>query len=226
MNNENSLYSVSVQFNCSVMSDSVTPWTAAHQTSLSITNSSLLKLLFIESVIPSNRFILFRPLLLLPSSFPSIRVFSSESALHIRWPKYCNFSFRITPSNEYSGLLSFRVDWFDLLAGDSQESSPTPQFKSINSLVLSFLYGLTLTFIHDYWKNHAFVGKIMSLLFHMLSRLAIAFLPRCKCHLISWLQSPSAMILKHKKMKSVNVSIVSPSICHEVMEPDAMILVF
>ena len=118
------------------------------------------------------------------------------------------------------------MDWFDLLAGDSQESSPTPQFKSINSLVLSYLYGLTLTFIHDYWKNHAFVRKIISLLFNMLSRLVIAFLPRSKCHLISWLQSLSAMILEHKKMNSVSVSIVSPSVCHEVMGPDAMILVF
>ena len=134
-----------------------TPWTAARQASLSITNSwSLLKLKSVESVMPSSHLILRCPLLLLPPIFPSIRVFSNESALHIRWPKYCNFSFRITPSNEYSGLLSFRVDWFDLLAGDSQESSPTPQFKSINSLVLSFLYGLTLTFIHDYWKNHCF----------------------------------------------------------------------
>ena len=102
--------------------------------------------------------ILCRPLLLLPSIFPSIRVFSSESVLHIRWPKDWSFSFSIRPSNEYSGLISFRMDWFDLLAvqRDSQGSSPIPQFKSINSLALSFLYSPTLTSIHDYWKNHSF----------------------------------------------------------------------
>ena len=128
-----------------------TPWTATCQASLSITNSqSLLKLLSIESVIPSSYLILCHPLLL-PSVFPSIRVFSSEPVLCIRWPKYWNFSFTISPSNEYSGLISFRMDWLDLLARDSQESSPTPQFKSINSSVLSFLYGPILTSIHDYW---------------------------------------------------------------------------
>ena len=109
---------------------------------------------------------------------------------------------------------------------DSQESSPTPQFKSINSSVLSFLYSLTLTSIHDYWKNHSFVGKGMSLLFNMLSRLIIAFLSRCKHLLISWLQSPSAVILEPRKIKSLTVSIVSLAICHEVMQLDAMILVF
>ena len=111
----------------------------------------------IVSVIPSNHLIVC-PLLLLPSIFPSIRVFSSESVLHIRWPKYWSFSFGISPSNEYSGLISFRIDWFDLLGvqGTLQESSPTPQFKSINSSALSFLYGSTLTSIHDYWKNHSF----------------------------------------------------------------------
>ena len=107
----------SIQFSCSVMSDSVTPWTAARQASLSITNSqSLLKLMSIESVMPSNHLILCHPLLLPPSIFPSIRVFSSESVLCIRWPKYWNFSFNISPSNEYSGLISFRIDWFYLLA--------------------------------------------------------------------------------------------------------------
>ena len=123
----------------------VTPWTAAHQASLSITNSwSLLKLMSIESVIPSSHLILCRPLLLSPSIFPSIRVFSNESVLHIRWSKYWNFSFNISPSNEYSGLIPFRMDWLDLLAGrDSQESSSTPQFKSINYSALSLLYGPT-----------------------------------------------------------------------------------
>ena len=134
-----------------------TPWTAAPQASLSITNSqSLLKPMSIESVIPSNHLILCRPLLLPPSSFPSIRVFSNESVLHIRWPKYWSFSFSISPSNKHPGLISFRMG----LVGspycprDFQEFSP-PQFKSINSSALSFLYSPTVTTIHDYWKNHS-----------------------------------------------------------------------
>ena len=152
----------------------MTPWTAACQASPSITNSqSLLKLMSIEPVMPSNHLILCCPLLLLPSIFPSIRVFSNDSVLCIRWPKYWIFS--ISPSNEYLGLTSFRIDWFDLLAvqGTSQESTPTPQFKNINSSVLSFLYSPTLTSIHDYWKNHSFdytdlCWQRMSLLFNML----------------------------------------------------------
>ena len=135
------------------------PWTAARQASLSITNSqSLLKLISITSVTPSNHLILCHPLLLPPLIFPSIRVFSNELVFHTRWPKYWSFSFSISPSNEYSGLISFRMDWLDLLYSprDSQESSPTPQFKSINSSVLCFLYSPTLTSIHDYWKNHSF----------------------------------------------------------------------
>ena len=135
-----------------------TPWTAACQASLSFTISqSLLKLMSIESVMPSNHLILCCPLLLLPSIFPSIRVFSNESVLPIKWPKYWSFSFNISLTNEYPGLLSFRMDWLDLLEGqDSQESSPIPQFKSINSSMLSFLYSPTLTSIHDHWKNHSF----------------------------------------------------------------------
>ena len=114
------------------------------------------KLMSIESVMPSNHLILCHLLILLPSIFPSIRVFSSELVLHIRWPKYWNFNLSISPSNEYSGLIPFRIDWFDLLAvRDSQESSPTPQLESINSLSLSLLYGPTLTSIHDYWENHS-----------------------------------------------------------------------
>ena len=111
----------------------------------------------IESVMPSNHLILCCPLLLLPTIFPSIKAFSNESVLHIRWPKYWSFSFSISPSNEYSGLISFRMDWVGspCCPRDSQESSPTPQFKSINSFVLSFLYNPTLTSIHDYWKNHS-----------------------------------------------------------------------
>ena len=129
------------QFSCLVMSDSVTPWTAAHKASLCITNSqSLLKLMSIESVMPSNHLTICHPLLLLPSIFPRIRVFSNELALCIRWPKYWRFNFSISSFNEYSGLISFRIDWFDLLAFQGTlKSSPTPQFKSINSSVLSFL---------------------------------------------------------------------------------------
>ena len=118
---------------------------------------SLIKLMSVESVMPSNHLILHHPLLLPPSIFPSIMVFSNESVLFIRWPKYWSFSFNISPSNEYSGLISFRMDWLDLLAVQGTlKSSPAPQFKSINSSVLSLLYGPVLTSIHDYWKNHSF----------------------------------------------------------------------
>ena len=131
----------------------VTPWTAAHQAFLSFTISqSLLKLMSIESVVPSNHLILCHPLLLLPSIFPSIKVFSNESVLCIRWPEYWSFSFSISPLNKYSELISFRINWFDLLAVQGTLKSLL-QFKSINSLVLSFLYGPTLTSTHDYWKK-------------------------------------------------------------------------
>ena len=150
---------------------------------------------------PSNHLILYCPLLLLPSIFPCIRVFSNESALHIRWPKYWSFSFSISPSNEYSGLISFRMNLLDLLAVQgTQESSPTSQFKSINSLALSFLI---VQLSHPYMTTgktialtrRTFVDKVMSLLFNMLSKLVITSLPRSKRLLISWLQSPSAVIL-------------------------------
>ena len=162
----------------------MTLWTAACQASLSINNSqSLLKLMSIESVVPSNHLILCHPLLLPPSIFPSIRVFSNELIPHISWPKYWSFSFNISPSNNYSGLISFRIGLIGspCSPGDSQESSQTPQFKSTNSLVLSILYSPTFTSIHDWWKTIAlirrsFVGKVMSLLLNMLSRLAITFL--------------------------------------------------
>jgi len=135
-----------------------TPWTAARQASLSNTNSrSSLRLMSTEYVMPSNHLILCHLILLLPSICPSIRVFSSQSVLRIRWPRYWSFSSSISLSNEYSGLISFRMDWLDLLAlQGTQESSPTPQFKSSNSLALSFLYSPTLISIHDYWKNHSF----------------------------------------------------------------------
>ena len=168
------------------------PWTAARQASLSFTISrSLLKLMSIELVMPSNHLILCRPLLL-PLIFPSIRVFSNESVLHIRWPKYWSFGFSISPSDKYSGLIFFRMDWLDLLGSSrgSQESSSAPQFKSIKSLALSFLYSPTLTLYMTTGKTIAltrwtFVGKVMSLLLNMLSRLVITFLPRSKCLLIS-----------------------------------------
>ena len=139
-----------------------TPWTATHQASLFITNSqSPPRPMSIESVMPSNHLILCHPLFLLPSIFPSIRVFFNESDLRMRWPKYWSFSFSISPSNEHPGLISFRMGWLDLLAvqgntRDSEESSPAPQFKSTNSSVLSFLYTPSLTSTHDYWKNLSF----------------------------------------------------------------------
>ena len=133
-----------------------TPWTAVHQASLSITNTqSLLKVMSIQSVMPCNRLIPY-PFLLPTSLFLSIRVFSNESVLHIRWPKYWSFRFNISPSNEHPGLISFRMDWLDLLAVQGTlESSPTPQFKSINPSALSFLHSPTLTSIHDHRKNHS-----------------------------------------------------------------------
>ena len=145
----------SVQFSYSVMSDSATPWTAACQAALSITNPrSPPKPMSIVSVMPSNHLILCFPVLL-SLTFPSIRVFSNESVLRIRWPKFWSFSFSISPSNEYSGLIAFRMDWFDFLQFKGLESSPTPQFKSINSSTLSLLHSPTLTFIHDHRKNHS-----------------------------------------------------------------------
>ena len=140
-----------IQFSYSVISDSFRPLTAAHQASLCITNSqSLLRLMSIKLVMPSNHLILCGPLLLPTSIFASIRVFSKESVLPIKWPKYWSFSFSISPSNEYSALIAFRMDWLDLLAvQETLKSSPTPQFKSINSSALSFLHSPTLTSIHD-----------------------------------------------------------------------------
>ena len=193
---------------------------------------SLLKLMSIESVMPSNHLILCRPLLL-PSIFPSIRVFSNELALHMRWPKYWSFSFSISPSNEYSGLISFRFDWFDLLAVQGTLKSLLQHYSSKASVLLHAAFFM-VRFLHPYMTTGKtialirwnFVGKMMSLLFSMLSRLIIAFLPRSKCLLISWLQSPSAVILEPKKIKSLIVFIVSQSICHGIMGLDAMIFVF
>ena len=211
----------------------VTPWTAARQASLSITNSqSLLKRVFIELVMPSNHLILCHPLLLPPSVFPSIRVFSNESVLRIRWPKYWSFSLSISPSNEYSGLISFRMDWIDLLAVQGTLKSLLQHHSSKASILLHSAF-FTVHLSHPYMTTGetialtrwTFVSKVMSLLVNILSRLVIAFLPRTKRLLISWLHSP-AVILEPQKIKSVTVSIVSPSICHEVMGLDAMIFVF
>ena len=163
----------SIQFSRAVVSDPATPWTAARQGSLSFTNSqSLLKPMSTESVMPSNHLILCHPLLLLPSIFTSISVFSNETVLHIRWPKYWSFSFSISPSNEYSGLISFRT-WFDILA--VQEFSPVPQFKSINSSALAFLivqlsHPYTTTGKTIALTRQTFVDNVISLLFNMLSR--------------------------------------------------------
>ena len=199
----------SAQFSHSVVSDSAAPWTAAHQASLSITNSrSLLKLMSVKSVMPSNHFILWHPLLLLPSVSPSIRVFSSESVLCIRWPKCWSFSFSISPSNEYSGLISLRMDWFNLLVAQGILKSLLQHHSSKVSILwhsaffivqVPHLYMTTRETIA--LTRRTFVGKGMSLLFNMLFWLVITFLQRSKRLLFSWLQSPSAVILECKKIK-------------------------
>uniref|UniRef100_A0AC11D8K7 Uncharacterized protein n=1 Tax=Ovis aries TaxID=9940 RepID=A0AC11D8K7_SHEEP len=183
-----------------------------------------------ESVIPSSHLILCRPLLLLPPIPPSIRVFSSESALRMRWPKYWSFSFSIIPSKEIPGLISFRMDWLDLLAVQGILKSLL-QHHSLKASILQHSAFFTVQLSHPYMTTGktialTMVGKVMSLLFNMLSRLVITFLPRSKRLLMSWLQSPSAVILEPKRIKSDTVSTVSPSISHEVMGPDAMIFVF
>ena len=182
---------------------------------------------------PSNHLILCCPLLLLPSIFPSIRVFSNESVLHIRWPKYWSFSFSISPTNEYSGLISFRITWLDFLRVQGTLKSFLQHHSSKASILQCSVFFI-VQLSHPYTTTGktialtrwAFVGKVILLLFNMLSRLVIKFLPRNKRHLISWLQSPSTVILKPPKIKSLTVSTVSPSICHEVMGPDAMTFVF
>ena len=187
------------------MSDSLQPHRLQHARLPCPSPQSSLKLMSIELVMSSNHLILCHPLLLLPSIFPSMRVFSNESVFHIRWPKYWSFSFSISTSNDYSALISFRMDWLDLLAVQGTlKSLLQPQLKSISCSVLSFLYSPTLTSIHDHWKNQTltrwtFVDKVMSLLLKMLSRLVIIFLPRSKHLLISWLQSPSAENWSPKK---------------------------
>ena len=181
-----------------------TTWTAALQASLSITNfCSLLKLMSIELMMPFIHLILCHPFFLLPSIFPSIRVFSNESVLCIRWPKYWSFSFSICPSNEYSGLIFFRMDWLDLLAVQGTLKSLLQHHSSKASILQRSAFS-TVQLSHPYMTSgktialtrQTLVGKVMSLLFNMLSKLVIAFLPRSKHLLISWLQSPSAVVLE------------------------------
>ena len=182
---------------------------------------------------PSNHLILCRPLLFPPSIFPSIRVFSNDSVLHIRWAKYWSFSFNISPSNEYLGLISFRMDWLNPLAVQGALKRLLQQHSSKAS-ILRCSASFTVQLSQPYMTTRktialtrwTFVGQVMSLLLNMLSRLVITLLPRSKHLLISWLQSPSAVILEPPKIKSDTVSTVSPSISHEVMGPDAMIFVF
>ena len=186
----------------------------------------------IKSVMPSNRLILCHPLLLLPSIFPSIRDFSDESGLHIRWPKYWSFSFSISPSNEHSGLISFRRDWLNLLAVQGTLKSLFQHHTSKASILWHSAFFI-VQLSHPYVTTgktvaptrQTFVGKVMSLLFNMLSRMVINFFPRSKRLLISWLQSLSAVILEPLKIKFLTVS-VSPTIHHAVMGRDAMIFVF
>ena len=196
-----------------------TPWTAARQASLSITNSqSSLTLTSIESVMPSSHLILCHPFLLLPPIPPSIRVFSNQSILHIRWPKYWSFSFSISPSNEHPGLIPFRMDWLDLLAVQETLNSLLQHHSSKASILRCSAFFI-VQLSHPYMTTgktialtrQTFVGKVMSLLFNMLSRLVITFLLRSKCLVISWLQSPSAVTLEPPKIKSDADSTVSPS---------------
>ena len=205
---------------------------------MSITKSrSSLKIMSIESLMPSNHLTLSCPLLL-PSIFPNIRVFSNESTLRIRWPKYWSFSFNISPSNEHSGLISFRMDWLDLLAVQGtlkkKKKKSLLQHHSSKASVLLHSAFFIVQLSHPYittgktivltrWTS---VDKVMSQLFNMPSTLVITFLPRSKHLLISWLQSDLQWFWSPPKIKSAKVSTVSPSICHEVMGQDAMILVF
>ena len=211
-----------------------TPWIAARQASLFITNSqSSLRLTSIELVMPSSHLTLCCPLLLLPPIPPSIRIFSDESTLHIRWPKYWNFSFNISPSNEHPGLISFSMYWLDLLAVQRTHKSLLQHHSSKASILRHSALFTVQLLSHPYMTTGktialtrwTFVGKVMSLLFNIPSRLVIAFLPRSKCLLISWLQSPSGVILEPPKIvcHCFHCFLI---ICHEVMGPDAMIFVF
>ena len=227
--------SMHIQFSHSVLSNSLRHHESQHaRPPFSITNSrNSLKLMSIESVMPSSHLILCSPLVLPPIP-PNIRVLSNESALRMRWPKYWSFSFSIIPSKEIPGLIPFRVDWLDLLAVQGTLKSLL-QHQSSKASILRHSVFFTVQLSYPYMTTgktialtrRTFVGKAMSLLLNMLSRLVTTFLPRSKCLLISWLQSPpSAVILEPNKIKYVIVSTVFPSIFHEVMRLDAMILVF
>ena len=189
--------------------------------------------MYIESAMPSSHLIVCRPLLLLPLIPPNIRVFSNESTLCMRWPKYWSFSFSIIPSKEIPGLIFFRMDWLDLLAVQGTLKSLL-QHHSSKASILRHSAFFTVLLSHPYMTSGkttaltrwTFVGKVMSLLLNILSRSVITFLPRSKHLLISWLQSPSAVILEPRKIKSDTVSTASPSISHEVMGPDAVIFIF
>ena len=192
------------------------PWITAHQASLSMTNSrSSRRLMSIESLMPSSHLILYRPLLLLPPIPPSIRVFSNESTLHMRWPKYWSFSFSIIPSKEHPGLISFRMDWLDLLAVQGTLKSFL-QHHSSKASILQCSAFFTAQLSHPYMTTgktialtrQTFVGKVMCLLLNMPSRLVIPFLPRSKRLLISWLQSPSALILEPPRIKSDTSNLI------------------
>ena len=182
---------------------------------------------------PPSHLILCHPFLFLPPISPSIRVFSNESPLLMRWPKYWSFSFSIMPSKEHPGLISFRMDWLDLLAAQGTLKSLL-QHHSSKASILQHSAFFTVQLSHPYMTTGktiastrwTFVGKVISPLFNMLSRLVIAFLPGSRHLLISWHESPSAVFLEPHKIKSLSISIVSPSVCHEVMGPDATILVF
>uniref|UniRef100_A0AC11EI87 Uncharacterized protein n=1 Tax=Ovis aries TaxID=9940 RepID=A0AC11EI87_SHEEP len=184
-------------------------------------------------MMPSSHLILGRPLLLLPPILPASESFPMSQLLHMRWPKYWSFSFNIIPYKEIPGLISFRMDWLDLLAAQGTLKSLLQHHSSKTSILWRSAF-FTVQLSHPHMTTGksialtrwTLVGKVMSLLLNMLSRLVITFLPRSKCLLISWLQSPSAVILEPKKIKSDTVSTVSPSISHEVMGPDTMIFVF
>jgi len=214
----------SIAQSCQILQDPVDCGTPG--LSVLYISQNLLKFLSTESMMPYNHLILCHPPLLLPSI--SIRVFSSELALPIRWPKYWSFSFSISPSNKYSELISFRMDWFDLAVQGTLKS--LLQHHNLKASILRRSAFFMVQLSHPYMTTgktialtrRTFVGKVMSLLFSMLSRLVITFLPRSKCLLMSWLQSPSTVILEPKKIKSDTVSTVFPSISHELMGPDAM----
>ena len=198
----------SVQFSHSVMSNSLRPHEPQHARPPCPSPTPGIHPMSIVSVMPSNHLILCHPLLLPASIFPSIRVFSNESVLHIRWPKYWSFSFSISPSNEYSRLMSFRMDWLDFLAVQGTLKSLLQHHSSKASILQRSAF-FVLQLSHSYMTTgktialtrRTFVDKVMSLLFNMLSRLVIAFLPRSKCLLISWLQSASAVILEPPQNK-------------------------